>query len=200
MKKALGIIAILVFTFTQSKSQDKPNSLNKGEQVSVSDHLIKIETGLPSLVGLSYEKKLNQNISLYNSISLLGAFGGGSFSRTFYGVDNYYLLTPQIKMQPRLYHNLGMRAIKGKNVNFNAANYLGLSASFYHTSFFLTNAQAFPQGPAVLDVQLAYGIQRIFFKKFNIDLAFEPGLEFTQGEIGAFIGLNLQLGVVVFSN
>lgn len=199
MNKSVCIIVLLVFAFTQLKSQDKPQSLKNAEQASVSDHLVKIETGLPSVLGLSYEKKLNQRISLYNSISLLGAFGGGSLSRAFYGVDNYYILTPQIKVQPRFYHNLSKRAATDKNVRFNAANYIGLSASFYHTSFFLTNAQSYPQGPAIMDLQLSYGIQRTFFKKFNVDLAVEPGIEFTQGEAVGFIGLNLQLGYILYS-
>ena len=200
MNKSVCIIVLLAFAFTQLKSQDKPQSLKNAEQASVSDHLVKIETGLPSVLGLSYEKKLNQRISLYNSISLLGAFGGGSLSRAFYGVDNYYILTPQIKVQPRFYHNLRKRAATDKNVRFNAANYIGLSASFYHTSFFLTNAQSYPQGPAIMDLQLSYGIQRTFFKKFNVDLAVEPGIEFTQGEAVGFIGLNLQLGYILYSN
>lgn len=196
---ALFTLFILSVTFNLL-SQEKPDALKRGESASVANNLVKVETLLPSILGVSYEKKLQSQISLYSSLSLLGGFGGGDFSRTFYYVDRYYILTPQIKIQPRYYHNISKRAAKDKNITFNSANYVGLSSSFYHTSVNITNAENFPKGDLIYDLQLSYGWQRSFFKRLNIDLAIEPGIEFTQGQASFFIGLSIQLGVVVFSN
>ncbi|SMG44152.1 hypothetical protein SAMN05661096_03097 [Marivirga sericea] len=199
MRLSILLSLLLFISGFHLNAQDKPSAIAKGESASVAQNLIKVETLLPSILAISYEKKLEQNISLYSSISLLGGFGGGTYTRTFYYVDNYYVLTPQIKVQPRFYHNIAKRAASDKNVSSNAANYIGLSGSFYHTSYFLTNAENYPKGPGVFDLQLSYGWQRSFFKRMNIDLALEPGIEFTSGQASFFIGLNLQLGFIVFS-
>ncbi|WMN07779.1 hypothetical protein QYS48_29855 [Marivirga arenosa] len=199
MNRIIIALAFLVSTQSFIVAQDKPEALEKGEAASVSNNLVKVETLLPSIIGFSYEKKLDQHISLYSSLSLLGGFGGGTYSRTFYYVDNYYILTPQIKVQPRFYHNIAKRAANDKNINSNAANYIGFSGSFYHTSFFMTNAENYPKGSGIFDLQISYGWQRSFFKRMNIDLAFEPGIEFSQGQAEFFTGLNLQLGFIVFS-
>jgi hypothetical protein len=200
MRTSVLVLALTYVCVFHSAAQNKPSALVKGESASVARSLVKVETLLPSIFGISYEKELDQNISLYSSISLLGGFGGGTYTRTFYYVDNYYILTPQIKVQPRFYHNIAKRAASDKNINFNSANYIGLSGSFYHTSFFITNAENYPKGPGIFDLQLSYGWQRSFFKRMNIDIAFEPGIEFSQGGASFFIGLNLQLGFILFSN
>jgi hypothetical protein len=186
-------------SFCNLQAQDKPSALIKGESASVSNHLVKVETLLPLILGVSYERKIQPQISLYSSLGLLGGFGGGAYSRTFYNVENYYVLTPQLKVQPRFYHNIGKRAASDKNIDFNSANYIGLSSSLYHTSVNITNAENYPEGTIIYDLQLSYGWQRSFLKRMNLDLALEPGIEFARGEASFFIGLNLQLGVVVFS-
>jgi len=201
MKKfSITLFAILLFNLFQVKAQDKPDALVKGESASVSENLVKVETLYPNLLGVSYEKKLTNNTSLYSMVGLLGFYGGGSTAQSLYGANPYYILMPQITVQPRFYHNLSKRAASDKNIKFNAANYVGLSARFYDEGVFITNTENHPKGLAVFDLMLSYGFQRTFFKRVNWDMSIQPGIEFYDGQAGFFIGFNLQLGAVIFSN
>lgn len=201
MKKISTLLFALIFFYSlQIIAQDKPSALIKGESATVSENLVKVETLFPNLLGVSYEKKFRKNISFYSMIGLLGYYGGGSISQANYGVSSYYVLTPQITVQPRFYHNLSKRAASDKNTNYNSANYVGLSARFYDEGLFITNAEDFPKGPAIFDLMLSYGLQRSFFNRLNFDMAIQPGIEFTSKGAEVFIGINLQLGFIVFSN
>ncbi|WMN12205.1 hypothetical protein QYS49_32810 [Marivirga salinae] len=194
------LFAISLISTIDLKAQDKPAALIKGESATVSENLIKFEIGSPNGIGISYEKKLGHHISLYNIIGLRVFGGGGTTSQAIYGVSPWYVLTPQISVQPRFYHNLDKRAAMDKNINYNSANYVGFTARFYHQSFFYSNSDRIGNSPAVLDLMLSYGLQRSFFKRLNFDLAIQPGIEFTSWQPTFFLGLNLQLGFIVFSN
>lgn len=200
MRNSFLIFIFICISLINLKAQEKSSALIRGESASVADHLVKVETFFPNLVGVSYEKKLGQNISLYSMFGLLGYYGGGSFAQAKYGANPYYVLVPQITVQPRFYHNLSKRAAFDKNTNYNSANYVGFSARVYHDGLFITNAENIPKGPTVVDIMLSYGLQRSFFKRLNFDMAFQPGIEFTSQGATAFLGINLQLGFVLFSN
>jgi len=198
-------ISIVVFTFScislfNLSAQDKPSALVKGESASVSENLVKVETLFPNLLGVSYEKKIKKDISIYSMVGILGHYGGGSIPQATYGVSSYYVLIPQITVQPRFYHNLSKRAASDKNANFNSANYVGFSARVYDEGLFISNAENFPKGPVTFDLMLSYGLQRNFFNRLNIDMAIQPGVEFSSRGPMAFLGINLQLGFIVFSN
>jgi len=201
MKKfSITLFAILLFNLFQIKAQNKPAALIKGESASVSENLVKVEALYPNLLGVSYEKKLTNNTSLYSMVGLLGFYGGGSTAQSLYGANPYYILMPQITVQPRFYHNLSKRAASDKNINFNAANYIGFSSRFFHEELNLTNTERFPKGSAVLDLMISYGMQRTFLKRINLDIAFQPGVRFTNEGAELLLGINLQLGAVIFSN
>lgn len=200
MKISVLLLIIICISITDLKAQDKPSALIKGESASVADNLMKVETLFPNLLGLSYEKKISQHISIYSMLGFVYYGKGANTSITIYGSNDYYAITPQITVQPRIYHNLGKRAALDKNIDYNSANYVGFTSRFFHQSFFLTNSDSIPRGPAVLDLMLSYGLQRSFFKRMNFDVAIQPGIEISQGQAKFFIGLNLQLGFIVFSN
>ncbi len=200
MKISALLFAFIWITVITLKAQDKPSALVKGESASVDDNLIKAETFFPNIIGVSYEKKLGQHISLYNMVGLMGYYGGGTFAQAKYGANPYYVLTPQITVQPRFYHNLSKRAASDKNTKYNSANYIGFSARVYHEGLFITNAENIPKGSAIFDLILSYGLQRNFLKRLNFDMAIQPGIQFTFEGAEAFLGVNLQLGFIVFSN
>jgi hypothetical protein len=164
----LFILFVLSLTFN-IQAQEKPDAIKRGESASVSENLVKIETFYPSILGVSYEKKISQNIALYSMLGFFGYGGGGTFSQAIYGASPFYVLLPQLTLQPRFYHNLSKRAAEDKNTNYNSANYVGLTARVYHESYFISNAERFPKGPATLDLMLSYGMQRNFFKRMNFD-------------------------------
>jgi len=193
------VIAFTCFCTFNLTAQEKPSALVKGEAASVSDNLVKVEIGNPSALGLSFEKKIDQQISIYSSLGFQFYAGGGSTAALRYGADPYYVFTPQLIVEPRFYHNLSKRAAMDKNVSYNAANYVALSSRVYHDSFYFSNSDKIPEGAAVLDVMLSYGLQRSFLKRLNLDMAIQPGIQFSQGQAQFFIGLKLQLGVIVFS-
>ncbi|MGJ3233441.1 hypothetical protein [Marivirga sp.] len=194
------VVALILFASFKINAQDKPAALIKGESASVSENLIKLETFYPNLLGISYEKKIRKEFSIYCMMGFLGHYGGGSISQATYGVSSYYVLTPQVMVQPRFYHNLSKRAASDKCTAYNSANYVGFAARFYDEGLFITNAENYPKGPAIFDLMLSYGLQRNFFSRLNFDMAIQPGIEFTSAGAGAFIGINLQLGFIVFSN
>ncbi|MGM0580095.1 MAG: hypothetical protein ACQETL_05415 [Bacteroidota bacterium] len=194
------LFALILFNLSQIIAQDKPTALIKGESATVSENLVKVETVFPNLLGLSYEKKISQHISIYSMLGFVYYGKGANTSITIYGSNDYYAITPQITVQPRFYHNLGKRAALDKSTDYNSANYVGFTTRFFHQSFFLSNSDRIPRGPAVLDLMLSYGLQRSFFKRMNFDVAIQPGIEISQGQAKFFIGLNLQLGFIVFSN
>jgi|GEM_PF-3899764 hypothetical protein len=199
-KFSIIILSLVILCSFKISAQDKPAALIKGESASVAQNLIKVETLYPNLLGVSYEMKIRKDISIYNMIGFLGHYGGGTISQATYGVSSYYVLTPQVTVQPRFYHNLSERAAYDKNTKFNSANYVGISARFYDEGIFFSNVENYPKGPAFFDLMLSYGLQRTFFKRVNWDMAIEPGIEFYDGQAAFFIGLKLQLGFVVFSN
>ena len=199
MRLTFLLCALFCISILNLSAQDKPSALIKGESASVSDHLVKLEVGFPNAFGVSYEKKLGQNVSLYSLLGLWAYGGGGIISQANYNVDSYYVITPQITFQPRFYHNLSKRAASDKNIAYNSANYVGISTRLYHTSFAFSNVDELMGGKPVFDLMLSYGFQRSFFKRLNWDMAIQPGIEFYDGQAEFFIGLNLQLGFVVFS-
>lgn len=200
MKISTLFFALICINLFSLNAQDEPSALIKGESASVVENLVKVETLYPNLLGVSYEKKFRKDISLYSMVGFLGSYGGGSNSEVKYGVSSYFVLTPQITVQPRFYHNLGKRAASDKNTNYNSANYIGLSARVYDEGLFITNAENFPKGAAKLDLMLSYGLQRTFFNRMNFDLAIQPGFQFTSAGATPILGVNLQLGFIVFSN
>ena len=196
---SLALALFLLFGVINVQAQDKPAALIKGQSATVANNLVKIEIGIPSALGISYEKKLAQNISLYSMIGFWVRGGGGVGTQSVYGVSPFYQILPQVTLQPRFYHNLSKRAALDKNIIHNSANYVGMSARFYHLGVFYSNSDRIQSGSGVFDVMLSYGLQRSFFKRLNWDMAIQPGIEFYDGQAEFFIGLNLQLGVVVFS-
>lgn len=199
MKISFVLLIIISISVMGVKAQDKPSALVKGESDFLADNLLKVETLFPSLLGLSYEKKISQNISIYSMLGFV-YYGKGATTYITIGSSEYYAITPQITVQPRFYHNLGKRASSDKNISYNSANYVGFSTRFFHQSFFLSNSDRFSRGPAVLDLMLSYGLQRSFFNRMNFDVAIQPGIEISEGQAELFIGLNLQLGFILFSN
>lgn len=200
MKTSILLLLMFCFAVTDVKAQEKSSALVKGESATVADNLVKLETLFPNLVGLSFEKKISQQISIYSMLGFVYYGKGANTYITLFGPSEYYAITPQITVQPRFYHNIKRRAALDKNIAFNSANYVGFATRFFHQSFFLSNSDRLPRGPAVLDLMLSYGLQRTFFNRMNFDIAIQPGIEISQGQAKAFIGLNFQLGVVVFSN
>lgn len=200
MKTSALLFVIACFSVVNLKAQDKPVALIKGESASVEQNIVKVEALFPSLLALSYEKKMAQSISLYTTLGAMSYYGGGTIARDIYGASPYYIFMPQITVQSRFYHNLGKRAASHKNTNNNAANYVGLTSRFYHEGLYLTNAERLPNGSAVLDLMISYGMQRSFFKRINFDVAFQPGLRITNRGAELLVGINLQLGFIVFSN
>jgi len=197
-----AIFIALTFSFLLSfnlLSQDKPTALIKGESASVSENLIKVELGLPNMVGLSYEKKIKPNVSIYSSFGFLPSIRSGILTQLAYGVNTVWTATPQLTVQPRFYHNLSKRAASDKNIHHNAANYVGLSGRLYHTAVAISNVEESGAGRPVFDLMLSYGFQRSFFKRLNWDMAIQPAIEFYDGQASFFIGFNLQLGFIVFS-
>lgn len=92
-----------------------------------------LEAGI-DLIGLdlSYERNLNNKFSIKSSLGY-----NGSIYRTN---ENIFVLQPNIIVQPRFYYNKDKRNSKGKNTDYNSANFISLNLEYLTSELNISNA------------------------------------------------------------
>lgn len=92
-----------------------------------------LEAGI-DLIGIdvSYERNLSNKFSTKASLGY-----NGSIYRTN---ENIFVLQPNIIVQPRFYYNKDKRNSKGKNTDYNSANFISLNLEYLTSELNISNA------------------------------------------------------------
>ncbi len=186
MKKTICLstfIASLLFFNIQGLSQDMVI-----ENIEIQDNIFRGNIGLQG-IGLSYEKKMDNFISLYSEIGLGGVFGHSS------EFGNRWAVSPIISSEGRWYFDYKSRQAKGKKVLFNASDFLGLQGGYIfkpieRESFAYINSGYF--------LLLNLGMQRTLGRKINFELKFGFGVEYSDefNSGGTAYNLNIKFGYI----
>ena len=106
---------------------------------------------------LSYERNLNDKFSIKTSVGYTG-----SIYRTSEGMfndkKNIFVLQPKIKVQPRFYYNKERRALKGKNTDYNSANFLSINVEYLSSELNISNAGFYK--PEIFKLGLGWNLRR----------------------------------------
>lgn len=142
MKIVCATIVVFLFSF-QLAAQD--NTVQK---------MSKIELGLGGL-GFSYEAKISKGISVDMSTGISGHYHVDDQSFKYVVAHSNDDLSPSffISVSPRFYYNLEERVSKGKSIQNNAANYIGVKAKY---------VSALRSDPGVFLANIHWGMQRNF--------------------------------------
>ncbi len=135
----------------------------------------------------SYEMSLATESSVNFELMLAGAFG----SAVYY--DDYWIIAPVLRVEPRLYYNYIRRAGKNKRVLNNAANYISLSADYQAGVGIGLNAVSY----ANLSVVPKWGMRRSIGNHFFFEGAAGIGAMATSpDDWSPYFGIDLKLGYV----
>ncbi|MCM5661500.1 hypothetical protein [Galbibacter mesophilus] len=159
MKKIL-IIIVIVFSFQKVHSQNS----------DVEKSIFGIQTGFLGLWGFN-EARLASKLALRSEIGLNAGFFSGTF------IEDGFILTPSITVEPRYYYNIKKRNEKGKSTFHNAATFLALDVTYLPDWFTISNLD----NVSVLDnVSFIpkWGIRRNIGKHFNYEVGFGLGYRF----------------------
>lgn len=114
----LTLLLFAVFTNAQDIVYKSTRSSQYNPTISKELHKISI---LP--LGYAYERQIAEEFTFEAGID----FAADSYYASWDDFDNYTLvINPKLHFEPRYYYNMKKRFERGKNVNFNAANYIGL--------------------------------------------------------------------------
>lgn len=134
-----------------------------------------LEAGV-DLIGIdvSYERNFNSKFSVKSSIGY-----NGSIYRTN---ENIFVLQPNIMVQPRFYYNKDKRNSKGKNTDYNSANFFSLNLEYLTSELNISNSGFYE--PELFTIGTGWNLRRnITSSKFVY--------EFSTGIVYQYFGKNL---------
>lgn len=146
-----------------------------------------IHSGKLTILGASYayEHSLFEQAVLNIELILIGGFGNN------YIYGEYWVVVPNIRIEPRYYYNFNKRILKEKNNLNNAANYIGLSIDYQPSISIGENAQA----TEYLSFVPKYGIRRNIFKFLYFEGAIGIGVFLTRQFENEFdLSVDIKLG------
>lgn len=188
MTKRLLFIALFASIFTlQAQQQSKT--------ASVEQSIYGIQTGLLG-IWIHNETKLSNSIALRSEIGLdSGIFGGSAY-------DDYvnFLMAPVITLEPRWYYNLDKRISKGKSIEKNSGNFVGLKIS-YHPDWFVISNNEYVNVVNQIDFIPKWAIKRTIGQHFTYELGAGLGYgyifydsEYLEDEGEVALDLHLRIG------
>ncbi|WP_289661384.1 hypothetical protein [Flavobacterium panacagri] len=140
--------------------------------------------------GFVYEHGFSSKNTLYSEASLILGYRHNSF----YDESTFYFV-PRITEQFRHYYNLEKRALKGKRTAHNSGNFIALYADYSFES--ISTNKLFSEYCPSFTVGPAWGIQRTYKGKFNIDLNIGAGLNVDRFDTEFTPIANFSLGWVI---
>ncbi|MCL2098156.1 MAG: hypothetical protein FWH23_05285 [Bacteroidales bacterium] len=182
MKKFFLIIAIhLIVTLANAQTETVSNH-------SVSLHLISTT--------YNYEHPLSKKMTITGSVGLAIPYWAWHISSNGWA----YAINPVLGLEPRFYYNMDKRNSKGKNTNYNSANYLSLDCYYMFKSVANKNTSRL----SGMIISPNWGIRRVYNGRWLLD--FSLGIWCFQGSAEYFLGsesrfswaprINLKFGVV----
>lgn len=170
---SLSLLFICLCSFVQAQDFNM-----RSTRTSVYDPTLAKEIHKVSLfpLGYAYERRINEEFTFQTGID----FSLDSYFEDYDETDNYALIVnPTIHFEPRYYYNMERRYKRGRNVNFNAASYLGIYAEYtfnplvdeYHD--YHPTLDRFKIGPA-------WGLQRNLGRRGYLNFNLAYGLRIDQ--------------------
>ena len=144
-------------------------SLNLFAQSTKSYH--RIYTPLWFGSGYGFEGSVSNEMTINLSIDMRAYIGDDDFA-----ADNF-VVSPRITLEPRYYYNMKSRADKGKNTNYNSANYISIDFS-YELPYGFDGIRDWPQN--TIRILPTYGIRRSLSQNFTIDFGLYAGYKLKQ--------------------
>lgn len=122
--KRLSVISIFIFLTILTYAQN--------------DKVQNVHSLKATFIGLSYayEQSISQKSTINFELMLAGGFGSNIIA------DDYWLIAPIMRVEPRYYYNFHKRITKCKKTINNSANYLSLSADYQFGTSIGNNAHA----------------------------------------------------------
>ncbi|WP_055411190.1 hypothetical protein [Nonlabens sp. YIK11] len=178
MKRLLSLTAaLLLSTLSFAQVQDQNRSKTDFQNETI------YRVNLLLTPNLEIEKDVTKDISLLASAGVgIAIYGNNSFGNNEVG-----LIFPfQIELATRYYTNFNRRLEKGKTIENNSGNYVALS---FANVFEAENDDVRVEpGSALIG---AYGIQRTYWKHFNLNFQTGLGYDFQQEEVAGQLILKL---------
>jgi len=155
--KKLSLL-LLIISFSMMNAQE--NSVKKNS-------FFGIQAGLFG-ANLYNETLLSKEFALRSEINFEASIWGGDlYSKTGFA------LAPELSILPKWYYSLSKRENKGKNSNYNSANYISARVGFTPDWFVISNVDGIKVNP-MLSIVPTWGLRRNFAKNFNYE--FQVGL------------------------
>lgn len=126
------------------------------------------------IIGLSYSYE--HPIALQSTLNFELIFNGGFGSGIFR--DDYWIIAPVIRVEPRYYYNFIKRYKKAKKTINNSANYLAIAFDFQPGISIGKNAQA----TQYLQIVPKYGLKRTIGSHFIFEIATGVGAYVLENE------------------
>ena len=162
------LILLLVLTvnasYSQSGNEENLMQLKKVHHV----HSIKA-----TVIGLSYSYELpvTRRTVINFEPSLVGVLGSNFFS------NNFWLITPVIRLEPRWYYNYLRRSEKGKKTINNSADFIALTAGYQPPISVGHNASALQSFSLIAK----WGMKRAIGNHFFFGIAVGAGAYIIEG-------------------
>lgn len=174
------LTALLFLLSYYSKSQEKETQLTKS--------IISADIGFLG-IWVNYERHLGGLFTLKSGIGFEGGFGISSSL----DVDNYFILIPTLRAEPRYYYNFSRRVQKEKKTSFNAANYIAVSATYISNLFTISNV-SYLDVLSGISIVPKIGIQRTIGRRANFQFAIGAGPFFSEQKTMIIPGVDLRFG------
>lgn len=178
MKKITLLLVTIVLSQTAFAQQT---------DASLEKNLFAWEVGLLGS-WVTYEQQLGDQLVVNAQLGLDGGFFGSSG-------DFNYAFVPTISIEPRWYYNFNRRAIKGKKVINNSANYFALDGTYVSDLFVITNEEGTEAVPTFLLLP-KWGLKRTLGQRVTFNFAVGYGVSFWENTTEGQIGLDLKFGYV----
>ena len=161
MKKILLTITLCLLTIL-TKAQDA------SQEASVEKSIYGVQFGILG-IWVHNESRLTNRIALRSEIGIeAGISSGNSYDGT------YFVVVPNISLEPRWYYNLKKRESKSKRIDGNSGNFIALKTSFHPDIVIASNDD---DVVLISDISIVptWGIRRNIGKHFNYEAGFGVG-------------------------
>ena len=153
---------------------------------TMSNHSIAINT-----IGTSYnyEQALGGKMTLIGSIGLTMPYWAWHIPNSGWA----YAINPVFGLEPRFYYNIDTRSNKGKNTNYNSANYLSLDCYYMFNPIANQNTLIHPG----IIISPNWGIRRVYNDRWLLEFSLGAWCLFdAESQISWAPRANLKFGIV----
>lgn len=152
----------------------------KSQTASVEKSLFGVQTGFLD-ISAHHEAKLTNQIVLRTEVG----FDSGIWYSDFYD-EAGFILMPVIFLEPKWYYNLAKRESKGKRIDHNSGNFIGLK-TYYHPDWFVISTHDNLRVISDISIVPTWGIRRNIGQYFNYEAGLGIGYRYLLGKQANYI-------------